>query len=122
MLSNQSCLPSLPLSLPPSLPPSPSSSGLTLCSSFENIPKGKIWPTGVKNIIRWEVRLKFCDYLIIFFYFQGFVPLYSDFESFYTRNLYTRLRDCFNRPICSVPGAEIDIVERESDDYNWTVR
>lgn len=51
-----------------------------------------------------------------------FVPLYSEYECFYTRNLYTRIRDCFNRPICSVPGAEIDIMERVSDDYNWTFK
>ncbi|KAK2553865.1 Serine palmitoyltransferase 2 [Acropora cervicornis] len=42
-------------------------------------------------------------------FYKGFVPLYSDFESFYTRNMYTRVRDCFNRPICSVPGAEIEL-------------
>ncbi|XP_027050120.1 serine palmitoyltransferase 2-like [Pocillopora damicornis] len=53
---------------------------------------------------------------------QGFVPLYSDFESFYTRNLYTRVRDCFNRPICSVPGGEVALVDRESEDWNWTFR
>lgn len=34
--------------------------------------------------------------------------------------MYIRLRDCVNRPICSVPGAEIEIVERKSDDYNWS--
>lgn len=51
---------------------------------------------------------------------SDFVPLFSEYECFYTRNLYTRIRDCFNRPICSVPGAFIKIVERLSDDYNWT--
>ncbi len=51
---------------------------------------------------------------------KDFVPLYSEYECFYTRNLYTRIRDCFNRPICSVPGAFISIVERLSNDYNWT--
>ena len=56
------------------------------------------------------------------FIFQGFVPLYSDFESFYTRNLYMRIRDCWNRPIASVPGAEIDLIDRTSDDYNWTFK
>ena len=50
------------------------------------------------------------------------MPLYSDFESFYTRNLYTRVRDCFNRPICSVPGGEVALVDRESEDWNWTFR
>ena len=48
--------------------------------------------------------------------------MYSDFEAFYTRNLYMRIRDCWNRPICSVAGAEFDLLERESDDYNWNFR
>jgi len=50
---------------------------------------------------------------------MGFVPLYADFESFYTRNLYTRIRDCWNRPICSVAGAEVTLLDRDSEDYNW---
>ena len=33
-----------------------------------------------------------------------------------------RIRDCWNRPIASVPGAEVDLMDRESDDYNWTFR
>lgn len=52
--------------------------------------------------------------------FQDFVPLYQDFENFYTRNLYMRIRDNWNRPICSVPGAKMDVMERVSHDYNWT--
>ncbi|CAH1792141.1 unnamed protein product, partial [Owenia fusiformis] len=48
---------------------------------------------------------------------EGFVPLYQSFESFYTRNLYTRIRDCWNRPIGSVPGAEFDLLERTTEDY-----
>ncbi|XP_070578628.1 serine palmitoyltransferase 2-like [Ptychodera flava] len=52
---------------------------------------------------------------------KGFVPLYSDFESFYTRNLYRRIRDCWNRPISSVPGGEFDVMERGSKDYNWNM-
>ncbi|XP_064178502.1 serine palmitoyltransferase 2-like [Anguilla rostrata] len=51
---------------------------------------------------------------------KDFVPLYQDFENFYTRNLYMRIRDSWNRPICSVPGAKMDLVERVSHDYNWT--
>ncbi|KAK1793162.1 hypothetical protein P4O66_011564 [Electrophorus voltai] len=51
---------------------------------------------------------------------RDFVPLYQDFENFYTRNLYMRIRDGWNRPICSVPGAKMDLVERVSHDYNWT--
>lgn len=54
------------------------------------------------------------------FFLQDFVPLYQDFENFYTRNLYMRIRDNWNRPICSVPGAKVDLVERVTRDYNWT--
>lgn len=53
---------------------------------------------------------------------QDFVPLYQDFENFYTRNLYVRIRDNWNRPICSVPGPQFDLMERVTDDYNWTFR
>ncbi|XP_006816918.1 serine palmitoyltransferase 2-like [Saccoglossus kowalevskii] len=49
---------------------------------------------------------------------EGFVPLYCDFESFYTRNLYRYVRDCVNRPICSTPGAWFDVMERVSPDNN----
>ncbi|KAI3382726.1 hypothetical protein SNEBB_007279 [Seison nebaliae] len=50
---------------------------------------------------------------------SNFPPLYSSFESFYTRNLYTRIRDCWNRPICSVPANRFDLIDRKSDDYGW---
>ncbi|KAJ8308767.1 hypothetical protein KUTeg_013641 [Tegillarca granosa] len=50
---------------------------------------------------------------------QGFVPLYQSWESFYTRNLYRRIRDCWNRPIASCAGAEMDVLERKSSDHNW---
>lgn len=53
---------------------------------------------------------------------KDFVPLYQDFENFYTRNLYMRVRDNWNRPICSMPGPVFDLMERLSDDYNWTFR
>ncbi|XP_066533822.1 serine palmitoyltransferase 2b [Hoplias malabaricus] len=51
---------------------------------------------------------------------KDFVPLYQDFENFYTRNLYMRVRDNWNRPICSVPGAKMNVMERITHDYNWT--
>lgn len=51
---------------------------------------------------------------------SDFVPLYQSYESFYTRNVYYRIRDCFNRPICGVPGATIDLLERKTNDYNWS--
>ncbi|XP_005795269.1 serine palmitoyltransferase 3 [Xiphophorus maculatus] len=53
---------------------------------------------------------------------KDFTPLYQDFENFYTRNLYMRVRDNWNRPICSLPGPIFDLIERVSDDYNWTFR
>nr|XP_033808012.1 serine palmitoyltransferase 2 isoform X2 [Geotrypetes seraphini] len=53
---------------------------------------------------------------------KEFVPLFQDFENFYTRNLYMRIRDSWNRPICSVPGAKMDVMERFTDDYNWTFK
>ncbi|KAM5245546.1 serine palmitoyltransferase 3 [Ctenodactylus gundi] len=53
---------------------------------------------------------------------KDFVPLYQDFENFYTRNLYIRIRDNWSRIICSTPGPLIEVMERVSDDYNWTFR
>ncbi|OWF46433.1 serine palmitoyltransferase 2-like [Mizuhopecten yessoensis] len=49
----------------------------------------------------------------------GFVPLYQSWESFYTRNIYRRIRDCWNRPVASGAGAELDVVERVSTDSGW---
>jgi len=51
---------------------------------------------------------------------RDFVPLYASFESFYTRNIYARILDVFNRPICSVPGVFIDILERKFSNSGWT--
>ncbi|WKY10852.1 hypothetical protein Q1695_002868 [Nippostrongylus brasiliensis] len=53
---------------------------------------------------------------------KDFVPLFSDFESVYSRNCYMRVRDVFERPIGSVPGATVNLVDRISDDYNWTYK
>ncbi|KHJ84172.1 hypothetical protein OESDEN_16118, partial [Oesophagostomum dentatum] len=53
---------------------------------------------------------------------MDFVPLFSDFESLYTRNCYMRVRDVFERPIGSVPGATVNIIDRTSDDFNWTYK
>ncbi|CAG9785357.1 unnamed protein product [Diatraea saccharalis] len=53
---------------------------------------------------------------------EGYAPLYNPFEQFISRYVYRRVRHCFNTPICSAPAAEITIMERQSDDYNWTFR
>jgi len=53
---------------------------------------------------------------------EGYVQLYQSFESFYTRNIYRRIRDAWNMPIASVPGARITIIDRLTPDYNNTFR
>lgn len=50
---------------------------------------------------------------------EGFVPLYSNFESFYTRNLYRRASDVSHTPICSVPGATLTYRVRHFYDAKW---
>ncbi|XP_065332339.1 serine palmitoyltransferase 2 [Cloeon dipterum] len=51
---------------------------------------------------------------------QGYVPLYDRFESFYSRYVYRRLRDCWNIPICGCPGSEVTIKDRVTHDCGWT--
>ncbi|CAD0199623.1 unnamed protein product [Chrysodeixis includens] len=53
---------------------------------------------------------------------EGYAPLYDPFETFFSRYVYRRVRHCFNRPICSAPGAELVLKERCTDDRNWTFR
>jgi serine palmitoyltransferase len=53
---------------------------------------------------------------------QLFAPLLKSWENFYTRRLYHRIQDCFNRPIASNPGASIQVLERVSDDGNKTMQ
>ena len=50
---------------------------------------------------------------------DGYAPLTSDFDSFYTRRLKMRLNDCFNRPTTGVPGRYITLLDRKSDDGNY---
>jgi len=50
-----------------------------------------------------------------------YAPLLKSWENFYTRRLYHRIQDCFNRPIASNPGATIQVLERVSDDGNKTM-
>ena len=50
-----------------------------------------------------------------------YAPLLKSWENFYTRRLYHRIQDCFNRPIASRPGAAIRVLERVSWDGNKTM-
>ncbi|KAI8085199.1 pyridoxal phosphate-dependent transferase [Halteromyces radiatus] len=53
---------------------------------------------------------------------EGYAPLVSDFDSFYTRRMYVRIRDCWNRPITGVPTRKTLVLERESKDFNKTFK
>lgn len=50
---------------------------------------------------------------------QGYAPLTSDFEAFYTRRMYSRIEDCWNRPISGVPGSWMDVLDRKFADETW---
>lgn len=51
---------------------------------------------------------------------DGYVPLYESFERFYMRYVYRRIRDCWNRPISSVPADTVVLKDRVTHDYGWT--
>lgn len=51
---------------------------------------------------------------------KGYATLYESFELFYLRYVYRRIRDCWNRPICSVPGAMVTLKDRITKDHGWT--
>lgn len=53
---------------------------------------------------------------------QGYAPLLQDWENFYTRRLYHRIQDAWNRPIAGPPTASrMKVVERISHDGNRTL-
>jgi serine palmitoyltransferase len=47
-----------------------------------------------------------------FNFVQGYAPVRMSYEDFYTRRMYYRIHDCWNRPISSAPGAWIDVMKR----------
>ncbi|KZT22918.1 serine palmitoyltransferase 2 [Neolentinus lepideus HHB14362 ss-1] len=51
---------------------------------------------------------------------DGYAPITSDFDSFYTRRLKGRMDDCFSYPVTGVAGRTIVLLERESKDSNRT--
>ena len=61
--------------------------------------------------------------LLLFLLFQGYAPLLQDWENFYTRRLYHRIQDCWNRPISGPPtAAGMRVVVRASPDGNFTLQ
>lgn len=53
---------------------------------------------------------------------SGYAALNSDFDSFYTRRLKTRLDDCFSRPVTGVCGRTVLCLDRITDDFNASFR
>ncbi|KAJ4496105.1 serine palmitoyltransferase 2 [Lentinula edodes] len=51
---------------------------------------------------------------------NGYAPLNSDFDSFYTRRLKKRMEECFSQPVTGVAGRTIQILDRYSKDFNHT--
>ncbi|KAJ7481661.1 serine palmitoyltransferase 2 [Mycena latifolia] len=49
---------------------------------------------------------------------DGYAPLNSDFDSFYTRRLKRRMDECFGQPVTGVAGRTIVLLDRYSPDYN----
>ncbi|TBU18232.1 serine palmitoyltransferase [Hamiltosporidium tvaerminnensis] len=73
--------------------------------------------------IRDRIGKVFCPKKYKKFYRENdMAPLYTDLESFFVRRLYTRIKDCWNRPITGVPGRIITVLERFSEDENETFK
>ncbi|CAG9839694.1 unnamed protein product [Diabrotica balteata] len=51
---------------------------------------------------------------------EGYRPLYDRFAAFYSQYVYRRIKDCWNLPICSVPGDEVVLKDRITKDHCWT--
>ena len=51
---------------------------------------------------------------------KGYGVLLKSWESFFTRRLYHRIQDCWGRPICSSPSANIEVMLRESTDGHYS--
>jgi len=48
---------------------------------------------------------------------EGYAPLFVEFEYFYQRHLFGRIKDAWDRPICSIAGAWIDVMTRSTNHY-----
>ncbi|CAI6360454.1 unnamed protein product [Macrosiphum euphorbiae] len=51
---------------------------------------------------------------------KGYPPLYNKFDSIFLRYVFRRVKDIFNRVVCGVPGAKIDIIDRVTHDSCWS--
>ena len=46
---------------------------------------------------------------------EGYAVIVRDFDDFYTRRLYNRIQDAWNRPICTRAGRTISVMERQQE-------
>ena len=77
-----------------------------------------LWAVGqIRDAIGMRLFKKQYEHLCVS---DGYAPLTSGMASFYSRRLFFRIRDCWNRPVTGVPGAKITVLERTSNDYNQT--
>lgn len=53
---------------------------------------------------------------------KDFPNLYQSYEAFFTRNIYARVRDCFNKPISGVPGGKVDLLNRVPRDKLYQIK
>ena len=51
---------------------------------------------------------------------EGYSPVVRDFDDFFTRRMYNRVRDCWDRPVGSRAGRTIAVLERKSVDRHRT--
>uniref|UniRef100_A0A914Y9B1 serine C-palmitoyltransferase n=1 Tax=Panagrolaimus superbus TaxID=310955 RepID=A0A914Y9B1_9BILA len=58
--------------------------------------------------------------LLFKIWYTDFVPLYSSFEAIYAQHCYIRVRDVFERPIGSCPGATVKLIDRVTNDFCWS--
>lgn len=49
---------------------------------------------------------------------KGYADMLVSWENFYTKRVYHRIQDVFNRPVTGPPGATISVLERYSTDGN----
>jgi len=81
----------------------------------------RLTPAAYKHLMPSNVCNHSLIHLILQLNFsQGYAPLNSDFDSFYTRRLKTRMDECFSQPVTGVAGRTILLLNRFSPDYNHT--
>jgi len=49
---------------------------------------------------------------------KGYAPIRDPYEDFYQRRMFSRIQDCWNRPIASAPGAWINVMNRTSIEHS----